>query len=127
MAESMTPPVTKKPWQRERQIFTSERDTDSWTDRSFGNDTDVNKIVARFARTGTLPEGQGNGQYADVTRLQRDTAQMILESRAALEELKEWQKKDAELHEKSLKAKLARLEELEAKQQDNGEGATEDG
>lgn len=63
---------------------------ESCTDTSFGNDTDINNIVARFKRTGKLPEGpQTRPIYADVTALQGDLAEMITRSaelRAELEE-----------------------------------------
>lgn len=84
------------------------------TDDSFGNDTDVNKIVARFARTGMLPEGNP-GQYANVTSLQGDLAQLITDSKNAIAELNQ-AKKDKEQNEKiQINEKLEKLQALEAK------------
>ncbi len=56
------------------------------TDQSQGNDTDVNNIVARFARTGEIPPGKP-GQYADVTGLQGDLTEMIERGKEAEKEL----------------------------------------
>jgi len=78
----------RKPYERVRSQIRYEGDRgNSVTDRSFGNDTDVNKIVARFARTGEIPEGN-QGQYADVTGLQGELTDLIGESREALQKYK---------------------------------------
>lgn len=107
----MTKPEIRKPWHtgKAETIPFPEKGK---TDASFGNDTDVNKIVARFARTGMLPEGQ-QGQYEDVTALQGDLAQMICDSRNALNELKTAKENAEKEKESQIKEKLAKLENLE--------------
>ena len=107
-------PVIRKPWERVREVWTPDRSNESETDRSAGNDTDVNRIVERFSRTGVMPEGQnGPGQFVDVTSLQGDLAEMISKGKTAMDQLKEHQQKQADLHQEELDKKLARLEELE--------------
>lgn len=66
---------------------------ESMTDGSFGNDTDVNKIIARFARTGELP-GQlpQDGQFQDVTPFQEDLDTLINKTNHARKELEGIQK-----------------------------------
>lgn len=50
---------------------------ESRTQTVFGNETDVNAIMARFTRTGVLPPGRTDPQYADVTELQRDMTETL--------------------------------------------------
>ena len=66
---------------------TAKHDGESKTDQSQGNETNINNIVARFTRTGIMPGDGREGQFADVTGLQRDLATLITESRATLDEL----------------------------------------
>lgn len=89
-------------------------------DTSHGNDTDVNKIVARFARTGQLPTNPIEPQYADVTGLQGDLTEMIEKGKDAQKELTELEnanqakiKEQAEKNAKDVEANKARIEELE--------------
>lgn len=70
-------------------------DEPSMTDTSHGNDTDVNNIVARFARTGIMPPDHGHGQYLDVSGLQEDLTTILQRGKEALAELDEL-KRDAE-------------------------------
>lgn len=53
---------------------------DSKVDASQGNDTDINKVVERFTRTGELPP-QNPGQYIDCTDLQGDLTEMLEKAR----------------------------------------------
>jgi len=116
----MTVPYIRKPYERTRVPVDLEGQQ-SKTDRSHGNDTDINNIVARFARTGELPPGNGEGDYADVTGLQNDLTEIIEKGRQAQNELHDLQiKQDAEQaakikeNEKTAAANAARLAELEA-------------
>ncbi|AXH73079.1 MAG: internal scaffolding protein [Microviridae sp.] len=52
----------------------------SMTDTSHGNDTDVNKIVARFERTGVLPQPTEEPQYGDCTPFARDLTELLNEA-----------------------------------------------
>jgi len=83
----MENPVIRKPLSRVRQV--TEIPGESRTDTQFGNETDVNKIVARFRRTGELPNSNvaGTGEYCDVTNLQGDLTEIIEKGREALEEI----------------------------------------
>lgn len=67
---------------------------ESRVDDSFGNDTDVNKIVERFARTGYLPEGSPSVQpvYQDVTNVQEDLTVLLAKTNDARKELENIQK-----------------------------------
>lgn len=115
----------RKPWERHRvQVDASQ---DSVTDRSFGNDTDVNNIVARFSRTGELPNVGGEGQYADVTRLQGDLSQMICEARDTLKHMDDLKSAHAEKVKSDLEARLQRAEELERRySEESSPGTTEE-
>lgn len=75
----------RKPYDRTRTPidFTG---VQSVTDKSAGNDTDVNHIVARFQRTGIMPEPRGEAQYCDVTGLQKDLTELISDSNKAMAE-----------------------------------------
>lgn len=53
---------------------------DSKVDASQGNDTDINKVVERFTRTGELPPPRP-GQYLDCTELQGDLTEMLEKAR----------------------------------------------
>ena len=72
---------------------------ESMTDDSHGNDTDVNNIIRRFDRTGQLPTGRGEGQFADVAGLNEDLTVLISRSREALDELEAAQAKQNEIEE----------------------------
>lgn len=59
------PKPHRKPWERHQsKTFITD---ESLTQQSHKESVDVNNIVARFARTGILPPGQGNPVYGDVT------------------------------------------------------------
>lgn len=51
-------------------------------------ETDVNAIVERYARTGLLPLQTREGIYADVTKLQGDLTERYLWSMERLEEIR---------------------------------------
>ena len=93
-------PEIFKPWERMR-VQTDVEDQEVRVDTSFGNDTDVNNIVERFKRTGTLPEPEtaGRGQFADVTNLQEDLTPLLQRVEEA--------QKEVELAEKAVQQKAA--------------------
>lgn len=117
-------PVVKKPWQRTRQ-FADLEDQIKKTDDSQGNDTDVNNIVARFARTGQLPPSTAEPFYGDVSNLQGDLTEIIQRGEDAKAELAKLQQEQQAQEAKDLEdqkaqaeanaAKLAALEEQIAK------------
>jgi len=110
----MTPTI-RTPYTRVRSSVDFSN-VESVTDTSFGNDTDVNHIVARFHRDGTMPTPtQDQCQYADVTGLQKDLTTLIQESNEALDKVKEAQaaesaRKQSEITE--MAAKAAKYEEM---------------
>lgn len=94
-------PVIRKPWERSRVTLDLEGQVNK-TDTSFGNDTDVNKIVERFKRTGVFPvppPDQPEAQYADVSGLQTDLTEALEKGRQAREELARVNKQMADLQE----------------------------
>lgn len=112
-------PYIKKPYERVRQ--TLETFGETRVDTSFGNDTDVNTIIARCTRTGEpLPGNPNQGQYVDVTGLQKDLTELVNESREALQKAEEMQKeynaqaaaKEAE-ETAALKKRVQELESLQ--------------
>lgn len=70
---------------------------ESRVDDSFGNDTDVNKIVERFARTGSLPEPETRPIYDDVTALQGDLTDLLAQQKDAMEKLAAIQQEQQDL------------------------------
>jgi len=77
-----TGPYIRMPFERHRTITVTEGD--SQTDTSFGNETNINNIIARFSRTGILPgSGDKQPQYEDVTHLQVGLTQLINDGNAA--------------------------------------------
>lgn len=108
-------PQIRKPWERVRVPLDLEGQVNK-TDTSFGNDTDVNKIVERFKRTGvfpTPPPDQPDPQYADVTGLQTDLTEALEKGREAQEELARANKQTAEKQEAE-KQKAAEKAALDA-------------
>lgn len=75
----------RKPYSRSRSSI-SFQGVESVTDRTFGNDTDVNKIIARCKRTGEPLPDVGPGQYTDCTNLQKDLSVLINEAKQTLDE-----------------------------------------
>lgn len=79
-------PKCRRPWERVR-VTVDLTGQVSKTDTSLGNDTNVNNIVARFARTGVLPTTNAVPQYADVTGLQVDLTEALERGKKARSEL----------------------------------------
>jgi len=107
---------------RDQRVYANLEGQQKKVDDQAGNDTDVNNIVARFARTGELPPATSQGQYCDVTNLQGDLAEIITKGKEAQAELDRLQeahnasqaeqaKKDAE--------ELARLRAAQSAHSDN--------
>lgn len=113
----MTPHI-RKPFDRERSI--TQFEGESKVDNSFGNDTNINHIIARFTRTGILPTPTTEPQYGDVTHLQKDLTQLIDEGRSAAARAREaiqQQQRDAKEKQSQETQKLMqRVKELEALQ-----------
>lgn len=109
-------PSIRKPLSRSRVI--TEVPGESVTDTSFGNETDVNAIIARTTRTGVLPEPAKPAQYADVTALQGDLTETIERTRSAMAELQDAQKKQQEAAAAAQVEKQKKYEEMEKKLQE---------
>lgn len=60
-------------------------DEPSNTQNAFGNDTDINTIMARFDRTGIFPQPHQQPQYADVTGYAGDITERFLQSQETIE------------------------------------------
>lgn len=58
----------------------SVNDEPSMTDTSQGNDTNVNTIIARFDRTGVLPQPTQEPLYADCVPFNRDLTELLNEA-----------------------------------------------
>lgn len=84
----------RKPYSRTRSVISFEG-VDSVTDDSFGNDTDVNKIIARCRRTGEELPDNGPGQFTDCTNLQKDLSVLINEAKQTLDEYAKQQAEQA--------------------------------
>lgn len=120
----MKTPEIRKPYYRAR--VQTESGGESVTDKSFGNDTNVNNIVARFARTGEMPTVGPEGQFADVTRLQGDLSQMICEAKDTLKYMDELKSAQAEKVKSDLEKRLKRAEELEKRYSEEETATTEE-
>lgn len=106
-------PTIQRWWQRNR--VTSKVGTESVTDTSFGNDTDINKIVERFARTGRMPDGPTQQPYyGDVTHMQDDLSVLLQKTETGRKALEELQAQQAADQEARLAADAAELEQLRA-------------
>jgi len=92
---------------------------ESKTQAVFGNDTDVNRIMERFTRTGVMPPVTQEPQYADVTDLQQDLQEILRkgdEAKLRYEELKleaEKRKNEYEQQRQNENAQQAETEQLE--------------
>lgn len=106
-------PTIRKPWERHRSVTKIEGD--SVTDTSFGNDTDINHIVARCTRSGIWPPIPDDLVYEDVTNLQKPLDQLITDSKQAIANLEADADRNAleqaelEMHQE----RLSRFETLE--------------
>mgnify|MGYP000160647492 CR=1 FL=1 len=123
----MTTPTIRKPYDRVRLIADIPSDSKTVTDA--GNDTDINRIVARFRRTGVMPTGnQTEPQYGDVTALQGDLTELIEKGKtaqAALDKLQSEQNAANKKKSEENAEKLKKYEELLAKQQQNQQPTSE--
>lgn len=81
-------------------------------DDQAGNDTDVNNIVARFARTGIFPPPPQEAQYADVTHMQGDLAALITKGKEAEAELAALTKADKAKQQEQIQKDQAELKRL---------------
>lgn len=104
--------------QIERHRFSTEFSGVSATQVADQASCDVNAIMARFQRTGVLPEGRGEGQFGDVTELQADLTAAIEKSRQVIADAKlrvaEANKKRADAYAKQLADDLEELKSLRA-------------
>lgn len=71
------------PWQQPKVTFVN-TDPDMAV-QSHADSCDIDKIVARFHRTGQLPDSQGNPQYVDNTPYQKDLTTLLNESRSRID------------------------------------------
>lgn len=86
-------------------FFNHELDT---ADQLQKSESDMNKIIARYDKSGYMPEGKGEGAYADVTGLQElEFDEQILKSREVQETLVR------EKSEKLAAQKQAEIDEVE--------------
>jgi len=83
------------------------------TDDSHGNDTDVNNIIARFARTGGLPPNPNQPYYGDVSSLQGDLTDIIEKGREAQKELMALQQQQRNAERKKNVENAAKVAEME--------------
>ncbi|AXH74678.1 MAG: internal scaffolding protein [Microviridae sp.] len=88
-----TQPRVRPPWCRARSLTINNEP--SMTQESHFDSTDVNAIVARFERTGLMPENVNAAQYGDVTGLQEhELTELINKARSnkttAEEFIKNW-------------------------------------
>ena len=72
-----------------RERFTFSTVGDSMTRQADADSCDINRIIERYDRSGTLPTGRVQGVYDDVTGLQGDYAERIIESRAVQAQVSE--------------------------------------
>ena len=72
-----------------RQRVQAEGGGESDVDQSFALVTDVNDIVARYARTGELPPATRTGRFGDVTGLQGDLTDRLLWAKTHLDMAKQ--------------------------------------
>lgn len=113
------PPFVRGPFVRER-VRTPSGGV-SRTHQAHADECDINKILARFDNTGSLPPGKGEGQYANVVGLQGDLTTRINHSREILDQagrdLDEKRQRDIEeqiAEQKSRDEELERLRAFEA-------------
>lgn len=58
---------------------------DSKTHQAHKQACDIREIIRKYDNTGLLPDGRPPGSYVDITVLQKDKAQLIMENRSKLE------------------------------------------
>lgn len=111
------PPV-RHPAERMEVITVIEGESAVHADQ--GNDTDINRIVERFRRTGEMPPGNGKGVYMDVSPLQQDLTEIMQKGQQAREQLIQMQ---AEQEAKAQTQKQQTETENEPEKQDDPEPA----
>lgn len=113
----------RKPRSRERLI--TQTSGDSKVQDGFGNDTDVNRIVERFTRTGIMPTATREGQYADVSGLQEDLTDLIAKQRQTQAEIRELEQSLQEEKQKQRESDAIELERLRQTQAQAPEDSTQ--
>lgn len=92
MAKKADVPIrtVRKPWWRQphRTHITGE----SMTAQSHAESCDINRIVAQFHRTGSLPSSHREPQYLDVTGLQGDLTEAYNRSSETIETFEDFRK-----------------------------------
>lgn len=71
----------------------------SMTSQSEADECEISNIVARFHRTGVLPNRESTGQYADVSGLNRPSTELIVDSMETMGKMKDAQIKREEQQE----------------------------
>ena len=79
-------PEIRQPLHRERH--TTPGGGESKVADSSKDETDVNAVIARFRRTGKLPEGR-QVQYGDCTALQGDPTEMMISAQETIQNASE--------------------------------------
>lgn len=104
--------VVRRPYHREAYstVFTGE----SKTHASHHDACDINKIVAQYHRTNTLPAGKKPGVFADVTHLQEDLTNAINKSRETISRAQDNGRKIDAARKEQAKADAAAKREAEA-------------
>lgn len=74
-ARCIPKPFVRNSWCRER--LKAKIDPVSMTQESHRDQTDVNAIIARFERTGHMPQNREQPQYGDVSHLNDDLLVII--------------------------------------------------
>lgn len=119
----------RRPLWRERVVTPCEGE--SMTHQSHREDCDINRTIARYMRTGQLPPGRTDGQYADVSGLNApltDLAVKASEASQVVEKVKTERKKKAEAEAKRKEEEQLELIELGRKaklEQQNAATSTE--
>ena len=119
----MKKPHIRKSWERTRAT-NNLAIGESVTDTSPGNNTNINEIVKRFARTGEMPEppaGQPKGEYLDVTGLQEDLTTLINKQRSVIAETNKAQLAEKSKHDKKIQSQLQELKTLQEQQKQQQE------
>lgn len=73
----------RHPFERERSQV--DCGGESRTQQSHKDSVDVNKIIARFDRTGQLPPARSDGQYGDVSGLNAYFGDVLIKSQQDIE------------------------------------------
>lgn len=121
-------PAVRPWWHRERVHTVLEGE--SMTHQSHAADCDINRIIKRYDRTGALPPGRSDGRYADVTPLQGDFTERVLQSREAMHKVadvvKTRKRKKAE-EQVTIEEELQRLRQENASLKGRGETGDQPG